>query len=99
MNPFLLSTQEGIVDEATKTKPASMTMREAIATLIEDRVERGILSDSEALVLHDLNKPLTLEKATCTTCGAAVGTLIPHIGPRHLDGIPYPFMYHTPTKS
>jgi len=35
---------------------------------------------------------------TCTTCGVPVGRLIPNIGPRHLDGIPYPFMYHAPTR-
>jgi hypothetical protein len=35
----------------------------------------------------------------CTTCGAPVGTLIPTMGLRHLDGIPSPFAYHRPTRS
>ena len=53
MNPFLTDTLAAIRAEAEATKPVYMASSAAVAELIAERVERGILSRAEAVVIFD----------------------------------------------
>ena len=60
MNPFLTDTLAAIRAEAEATKPVYMASSAAVAELIAERVERGILSAAEAA---------TIRAALCVSCG------------------------------
>ena len=53
LNEGMKDALRGIVDEAQATKPVSMTLRQAILTLIDERYERGILDWHEANAIRD----------------------------------------------
>jgi hypothetical protein len=51
VNPFLDSTLAAIREEAEATRPLYMALAPAVAELVADRVERGILNAAEAATI------------------------------------------------
>jgi len=68
VNPFLTDTLAAIRAEAEATKPVYMASSAAVAELIAERVERGILNAAEAAEIADYLAAPAAE--VCRECGS-----------------------------